>query len=103
MDVLTDIDRLVLIDCVKGGQAPGTIYRFDPKDVAVARDRYQASIHQAGILEILQTAALVGKDPVTTVIGIEPETLKIGMELSPTLRLRLPELTELAVKTVEED
>lgn len=103
IDVISDLDRLVIIDCVKGGERAGTIYSFDPSDVGIARDRYQASIHQAGICEVLDAAALVGKRPRTTVIGVEPKTLEIGMDLSQVLRGRLGRVIELALEAVTDE
>ncbi|MFO8073694.1 MAG: HyaD/HybD family hydrogenase maturation endopeptidase [Polyangia bacterium] len=103
MDIVAEQDRLVVIDCVRGGEEPGTIYRFEAEDVTAAPDRYQTSLHQVGILEILHFVELVGRRPRTTVVGIEPLRVEIGEKLSDLVAARLPRLGELAIEQVLAD
>jgi len=103
MDLIVGLDRLVVVDCVRGGEAPGTIYCFEIEDLATSVDKYQTSIHQVGILEILHLVELVGKRPRTTIVGVEPESLAIGMELSPAVSDRLASVTRLTLAKVLED
>jgi hydrogenase maturation protease len=47
--------------------------------------------------------ALLDRQPKSTVIiGIEPRTIDYGLELSPEVEERLPELIELVLKEIEE-
>ncbi|TNF50043.1 MAG: hydrogenase maturation protease, partial [Deltaproteobacteria bacterium] len=53
MEELNGRRKVVVIDAVRGGQAPGTLYRFSPEDVkaeAVPAD----SLHQVGLLDTLR-------------------------------------------------
>jgi len=103
MDFIEGLDRLVVVDCVRGGEEPGTIYCFEVEDLATTVDKYQTSVHQVGILEILHLVELVGKRPRTTIIGVEPESLAMGMEPSPAVRDRLASVARLALAKVLED
>ena len=101
MNVITDADRLIVVDAVKGGSPPGSIYRFDIKDVSSFPDAYKSSVHQIGILEVVHLSELVGQTPETTIIGVEPKSLKMGMELSPEVQEKLPKIIELVLEEVQ--
>ncbi|MBW2171648.1 MAG: HyaD/HybD family hydrogenase maturation endopeptidase [Deltaproteobacteria bacterium] len=100
MNVVTEADRLIIVDAVKGGEAPGSIYRFDIKDAPTYPDAYKTSVHQIGILEVVHLSELVGKTPETTIIGVEPKSLDMGMELSPEVEAKLPRIIELVFQEV---
>jgi hydrogenase maturation protease len=100
MNVVTGADRLIIVDAVKGGEAPGSIYRFDIKDAPTYPDVYKTSVHQIGILEVVHLSELVGKPPETVIIGVEPKSLDMGMELSPEVEAKLPRIIELVFEEV---
>lgn len=102
LNVVTDIDRLIVIDAVKGGGPPGSVYRFDIDDIKSCPAPFKTSLHQIGILEVLHLSALVGKTPRTTIIGIEPRSLEMGMELSSEIKAKVPKIIELVLKEIEE-
>lgn len=95
INVITEADRLIVVDAVKGGGAPGSIYRFDINEVQSCPSGFKTSVHQIGILEVINLSGLIGKTPQTTVIGIEPESLEMGMELSPEIKAKIPKIIEL--------
>jgi hydrogenase maturation protease len=95
LNVITEADRLIVVDAVRGGAAPGSIYRFDIDDVQSCPSGFKTSVHQIGILEVIDLSGLIGKTPKTTVIGIEPKSLKMGMELSPEIKAKIPRIIEL--------
>jgi hydrogenase maturation protease len=101
MNVVTGADRLIVVDAVKGGSSPGSIYRFDINDVPSSPDAYKTSVHQIGILEVVHLSELVGQTPETTVIGVEPKSLDMGMELSPEVQEKIPKIIELVLEEVQ--
>lgn len=100
LNIITDADRLVVIDALKGGSEPGTIYKFDIKDAPRSPDLFKTSVHQISILEVLNLSSLIGKTPETTVIGIEPKSIATGMELSPEIRAQIPRVIELVLDEI---
>jgi hydrogenase maturation protease len=44
---------------------------------------------------------LIGKTPYTTVIGIEPKSLEMSMELSPEIRKKIPRIIELVFEEIK--
>ncbi len=95
LNIITEADRLIVVDAVKGGGTPGSIYRFDIDKVQSCPSGFKTSVHQIGILEVINLSGLIGKTPHTTVIGIEPKSLEIGMELSPEIKAKIPRIIEL--------
>jgi hydrogenase maturation protease len=97
MGVVVGIDRLVVIDAVKGGGSPGSIYRFGPEDLVSHMDTSKMSVHQIGILEVIRLSGLVGKAPETTIIGVEPKSVEMGMELTPEIQSKVPRIIDLVL------
>jgi hydrogenase maturation protease len=101
MNVVTEADRLIVVDAVKGGSPPGSIYRFDIKDAPSSPDAFKTSVHQIGILEIVHLSELIGQTPETTVIGVEPGSLEMGMALSPEVQEKIPKIIKLILEEVK--
>ncbi len=95
LNIITEVNRLIVIDAVKGGGAPGSIYRFDINEVQSCPSGFKTSVHQIGILEVIDLSGLIGKTPRTTVIGVEPKSLEMGMELSHEIKAKIPKIIEL--------
>ena len=82
-------DRVLAIDAMQAGGDPGTIYRYGVEDVA---DRtIGASLHEVDLVAALRFLTN-GHRPEITVLGVEPETIAAGLELSPSVQAALPRL-----------
>jgi hydrogenase maturation protease len=99
MHALADRRRLLVIDCIKAGGAPGTLYRLDWAELSAMTSeepgRSALTLHQRGILDLLHLLHLVQPIPQTTFVGMEPYAVEVGTELSPVLLERVPLLLEL--------
>ena len=97
-----NIDKLIVVDAVKAGNEPGTIYRFSPDKLDLDPTSH-FSLHEIGVLDNLKTMAMLGRLPKSTVIiGIEPKTIDFGLELSPEVGEKLPKIINLVLKEIEE-
>jgi hydrogenase maturation protease len=101
INIITDTDYLIVIDSLKGGGEPGTIYKFDVKEAPSCPGIFKTSIHQVGILEVLNLSELIGNTPETIVFGVEPKTISMGMTISPELKNKVPRLLELVMAEVD--
>ena len=80
-----EISTLIVVDAVKGGGEPGSIYRFTPDDIEFNRVTI-ASLHQLGLREGLGIMKDLGKYPERViVIGVEPKEIDWGLKISPEL------------------
>lgn len=100
MHVLLEAERVILIDAVSGGGQPGTLYRFEIEDCPAFPDVFKTSVHQISILEVINLSGLIGPPPRTTVIGIEPMCLEMGMKLSPQVARAIPKVIRLVKEEV---
>jgi hydrogenase maturation protease len=101
INVILEADRMILIDAVRGGGAPGSIYRFDVEECNPFPDLFKTSVHQISILEVVNISGLIGSTPRTTVIGVEPQSLEMGMELSPVIEAKVPRVIEIVMEEVK--
>ncbi len=80
-------EKVILIDCAKMGEKPGTLRRFTPDQVRTIKQLGHFSLHEIDILKLLDLAAQLDSAPKQVVIfGIEPASLDLGNNLSPTLQ-----------------
>lgn len=102
LDIFNDFDDIIIIDAVQGGEKPSTIYKFHLDHIA-SDTTTALSIHQMGVLEVLSQARLLGKEPHVTFIGIEPQDISPwGMELSPAIEQKIPEVIALVLRELSE-
>ncbi len=101
MPILERADHLILFDAVRGGGRPGQVYRF-PWEEIPPMIRYKDSIHQIDFTETMSLLPLVGEQPETVVIGVEPEDLEsICLTLSPIVEASLDKMCRMALEELE--
>lgn len=82
--------KLIFVDCALMGEPAGTIRRFTPDEVRSVKPRMRQSVHESDLMHNLELARRLGRCPDDVVIlGIEPEKVEPGMQLTPTLAGRL--------------
>jgi hydrogenase maturation protease len=101
LDIFADYPVLILIDAMQAGGEPGTIYRVPLEELGLQPDLNITSLHELHFIEAVSMAKLMGYQPEILVFGLEPETIKVGMELSPTIQAKLPQVMELVTRDVE--
>jgi hydrogenase maturation protease len=88
LDLLPDVedtDRLVVIDAVDMGAAPGEVVRIVDEDVPAFLS-IKVSPHQMGLADILSVARLRGRAPEKLVLwGVQPAVIDTTLELSPVV------------------
>jgi hydrogenase maturation protease len=97
-ELLEYADIVVAIDAVQAGERPGSIYRFDAGDVETQRSY---SLHDLGIIGALRLMPHDSR-PAVIIIGVEPQIIDYGMQLSPTLQAVLSRVVETVRRVVEE-
>jgi hydrogenase maturation protease len=100
MDLISYLDgvkKLIVIDAMKAGGIPGTIYKCRPEDLLPAGNA-PVSLHDIGLLESLHMAQKMGMKIDTVIIGVEPKALDWGMELSDEVKSEIPAIIEAVLK-----
>jgi hydrogenase maturation protease len=94
---LEGVDRLIVVDAVRAGQPPASIVRLDG-DRVPAYFKTKLSPHQVGLSDLLAAMSFKGTAPGHVVlIGVQPVTLSVGLELSPEVKARLDEVVNLVL------
>lgn len=93
LPALEAAERIIVLDAMKGGGKPGSIYRV-PLLVCRASPCI-ASLHGFDLLRVLAISGRANP-PDALVLGVEPERIEWSMELSEQVSLALPFLVQCA-------
>ena len=100
--VADGVGRMIIVDAMKAGRKPGTIYKLSSDDIE--RERQEIlSLHQIDLPQMLDMCALMGARPFTIIIGIEPKDMEPGLDLSPEIESRIPEVIDIILKEIRGD
>jgi hydrogenase maturation protease len=100
MPHLAGCSRLLVIDAVDVGEAPGTLVRFEGR--ALDGLPGKASVHQLGFADLMVAMKLLGGAPAQVVVlGVQPLSTDWGVELTPPVQITLPALLDAAVAQLE--
>ena len=91
--------RAIIIDALQSGKKPGCVRIFKEAELSLRAD--SATVHAVTIL--LARRLLTPDAPAAeiVVIGVEPDVLEYGMDLSPRIFAALPHVDRLCRRTVE--
>ncbi len=82
LPMIGEADQLVMVDAVNLGRPPGTVTILRDDAVQAALSGH-VSPHQIGVGDLVAAARLTGSMPARlTLIGIQPEAISIGLELT---------------------
>jgi hydrogenase maturation protease len=80
-------DRVLLVDAVDFGEEPGFIGELANEAIPARFGKNKASLHHVGLAEVLALAQLQNILPREIyLIGIQPQALEPGLELTETLQ-----------------
>ena len=94
--------KVILVDAVQMGHAPGTWRRFETQEVQVVMEDEALSLHQPDLACGLALAQALDLLPESLILyGIEPAEIRPGAGLSPEVCACLPEIVESIIKELE--
>jgi hydrogenase maturation protease len=93
LQIFEDADKLVIVDAVKGGGTPGQIYRFHLEDIT-PEQKPLLSLHDMRLVDSLKLMRLWHNIDKAVIIGVEPEEIGWGLELSSKLQERMPQIID---------
>ena len=103
LDMLSYVDRcdlILTVDAVDGtGDAPGTVYRFEPEAMA-RHSGPEASLHDLKLVDLFDAASLMGYEAEGYCLGMQvgnPSPDQFCMGLTPACADALPLLAETVV------
>jgi hydrogenase maturation protease len=88
------VEKLIIVDALKGGSTPGSIYRLEIRDENISEES-PVSLHGLGILDsLLMMKKLDIRRPEVILIGVEPVDTSHGLKLSPQLETIVPDIID---------
>ena len=101
LEKLNGYKRVVVVDAVDMGKAPGSVARFSAEELLGLPESQNFSLHEMGLVEVLKIGRSLNEDfDNLTVIGVQPKDLNQGEKLSPEVGEKIPEVIELIKKEV---
>jgi hydrogenase maturation protease len=96
---LAEVTHLLALDAIDAGEAPGTVLRFAGD--AIADMPATKSVHLLGFSDLIGAMALTGDAPEQIVVlGVQPEKIAWGTELTPPAQAALGPLLAAALEQV---
>jgi len=101
MGPIMECDHLIVVDAVRGGDAPGSLYRLVGEDLRKSL-AFINSMHDTDLVDTLIYCEMAGKRPEAVVIGIEPHDMQtMAVQLSePSLR-NMPHMKRFVLEEIE--
>lgn len=95
MESFSGADRVILIDAVQSGKAPGTVHCFEAGDAPLPAKLFRCSTHAFGVAESVELARALHQLPgQVTLYGIEGKDFASGVGLSPEVDRAVQKLCE---------
>jgi hydrogenase maturation protease len=97
LEQLENLDGLIVVDCVRCNQPPATPVLLKDDDVPVFF-RTKLSPHQVSLSDVLASLEFTDKAPKSVaIVGMQPVSMALGLELSPEVAARVPELVNMTL------
>ena len=101
---LEEAERVFVLDVVDTKGEPGDLFRFEKDDIMLNRLPLKMSPHQIGIQEVLFLADMRETCPDrVSLVGVIPDSLEAGCELTPRLQERVAEVARMVVDELAAD
>jgi hydrogenase maturation protease len=97
LNYFLEYEKIIVIDSLKAGYEPGTIYKIKPEDIKNYK-RENLSIHDVQILDVVKIAEMYDKHPDVTIFGIEPKEITFDTEMTDCMKRKVPEIINLIKK-----
>ncbi|GIM27737.1 hydrogenase 2 maturation protease [Clostridium polyendosporum] len=94
IDIFVKNHKVIIVDSLKGGHPPGTVYKVTPEELGSCI-KANSSLHDVQVLDILNSVKLMGYSPEVIIIGVEPKEIFYDMDISSTLREQIPKIIEV--------
>ena len=102
LHLIEGMDRVLFVDAVELKEKPGTFAVIEGEDLPSLLEP-KLSLHHVGLSDLLFASGFLGTRPAEIVlIGIQPETMEIGLELSKTIKERFDKLLETVLEKLRE-
>ena len=98
---ISGIHRLLVIDAVDAGEAPGTVMKFEGASLHGLPGK--SSVHQLGFSDMMVALELMGETPPEVVVlGVQPLSTEWDDQLTPPVQDALPFVLDQAIRQLND-
>jgi hydrogenase maturation protease len=101
LGTLSNVDYLIVLDVIRNGDRPGTLYRIAGEEIP-KRIYAKNSLHDVDLLEALTLCQALDRVPETVILGVEPLDMEsLGIELTPLIQGKVDALVDRVLEELE--
>lgn len=101
LHLIEGVEKVLFVDAVDVKREPGTIAVIQGEDLPSLLEP-KLSLHHVGLSDLLFASGFLGTRPAEIVlVGIQPEIMEIGLELSKTIQGRFDKLLETVLEKLQ--
>lgn len=98
---LVDADGVIFVDTIKSDAAPGTLRVYRKDEIVRYAPSVRVGPHDPGVKEALLTLEFAGRGPKeVALVGVVPQQVSMGTELSASVRAAIPTAIEAIAATL---
>ena len=102
IDLMHGAARVIFIDAVETGKAPGSVTIFSAEEVHSLYNKKKYSLHDTDLMEIIKMAEMLGNPPMIEIVGIQPKIINYGTTLSNELAGSMSNIMNTVLRRIEE-
>lgn len=104
MPWLADAGHVIIADTITGDLPPGTLRLYTKRDLLRHAPSARVSPHDPGLKEAILALEFAGRAPrAMTIVGIVPERIGLGLELSTAAHDAVPSAVDAIVAALKHD
>jgi hydrogenase maturation protease len=102
LPLIEGMEKILFVDAMDLKKEPGAIAVIEDQEIPSLLEP-KLSLHHVGLSDLLFASRFMGNQPAKmALIGIQPETMEIGLDLSPAILSRFEELLQTVVGKLRE-
>ena len=102
LPLIEDREKVLIIDAVDFGKGPGFIAAIEDDEIPAVLSA-KMSVHSIGLSDVLFAAKLLDITPgKLCLIGIQPQSLEVGLDLTDCISDKIEQLVDMAIKKLQE-
>ncbi len=102
LDFFSQADICIVVDAMRGGGEPGTVYRVPLEELGLVPNPHIQSLHEISFAEAMHMLQLEGYSPQVLVYGVEPQSVELSLELTPVVAKQIPRILSMIQKDIAE-
>ncbi|WP_345993212.1 HyaD/HybD family hydrogenase maturation endopeptidase [Sulfurimonas sp. HSL-1716] len=103
LNLFMENDSILILDAINIDDKPGSIYHIPSSEIS-GYGINSGGAHEVGVMQCIDMLELMGRPlPKSSVLGIVPDTVKVGIGLTPKLRESFLTYIDTIIKILQKE